>query len=1191
MERIRPVAIAVGARSSAPKEFQEALRGAGALLRAAFPARPGADLLGSRIVLARASGTRVGLAVACALAVVLCVVPGAWAHDPADEDIVQQVTFSGETLTMRLHKVALRGPHFQYRVQQAGGAYVDQSVGLERAYLGTVDERPDALASGVIVADGSLWGQIVFDRGATWFTRGATVSGTRGLTAPAVFKWPTRRNVDAGMVGATTYRWEFGLDFDNAWWVNRAGSSATTAFDLVEYSMSNIRAVYLADGLLVPALGRVIMRASAADDPYAGLTTGGMRLNAVRAEWQANQTDAGVDMAHVVTSAGGGGLAFLVDLNPAFSYAWDGGASDGTFDVVARHEAGHNWRADDNHAGGPEGATVMEGNQYARFGGPELYAIMLSRNARIGSLLDNLGTWTSTQVPPYAGLDLVDGVAGSGEVTVDVLANDHDANADGLHLVGADATSLDGGQVSVVGDTLRYRPPLTLDGANPDRFSYRIADETGKTATGVVVARHGRPFFSGEAEAATRAGGAALQSSRRYYSATGYVNINGAAGRTITWTFDLPIATDVTLAFQYHSAAAGTAEVRVNGTVVAANHAFPTATLPDWPSSAPLTVSLPAGPVTVRIASTSAIGPEIDLLRATWNDARPTLTPPTLPHALDGNAYSASIASAASDPDAGDTLTFTKLDGPAWLTVASDGTLSGTPGTADIGTAPVRVRVTDGSGLVDDETVSLTVDPPLNEPPTTPGTPALSSGTSPNAGVFALSWAGSIDPEGSPVTYTLQHRDADDAGFTDVATGLTSETHAFTAASREDEGTWRYRVRASDGELDSGASGESDQVKVDRSAPLAPTLSADRAPDYAGGGGWYRDTVTVSFAHNGDPVLADGSSGSGVDPSSVPGPAVRSTSGSHVVAGHVVDHAGNTSAPAGLTVQVDATNPSVSITCPASTPTQGSTASAPWSASDAHSGLATPASGTLALDTSTPGPKTATAPTATDNVGRTGSASCTYTVQSAGTYDSAVRADNPLYRWRLGEPSGTAMTAAAGGRTGNYQNNVVLGQPSGLPGDSNTAALFNGISSYAYVNGIGAPSLAYTLEIRMKANPALQAGTLIDQGGAGALYIRTDRFCFRQTSVHVCWMQPPTTGAWYHVAGTWDSAFRIARLYVNGVERASALASTAPSGSGTLYVGYGQSAPWFKGLLDEPAYYATALSAARIAAHHAACGC
>ena len=454
-------------------------------------------------------------------------------------------------------------------------------------------------------------------------------------------------------------------------------------------------------------------------------------------------------------------------------------------------------------------------------------------------------------------------VAGSGEVTVDVLANDHDANADDLDLVSADATSIDGGQVTVVGDTLRYRPPLTLDGANPDSFSYQIADETGKTATGVVVARHGRPFASLEAEGATRAGGAVLQSNRRYYSGTGFVNINGAAGRTITWTFDLPIASDVTLAFQYFSTTSGTAEVRVNDTVIAADHPFPNVAGTDfWAASAPLTVSLPAGPVTVRIASTSAIGPGIDLLRATWNDQRPTLTDPSLPHAFEGTAYAPSLASAATDADPDDTLTFTKLDGPAWLTVDPDGDPRRHAGRAsDVGATTFRARVTDGSGLVDDETIALVVE----GRPTTPGTPGLSSGTSPNGGAFALAWSASTDPEAVPVTYTLQHQDADDAAYSDVAAALTSPAFAFSAGAPEAEGTWRYRARASDGTLTSAFSSDSAVVKVDRTAPLAPTASADRSPDYPGDGGWYRDTVTVSFAANGDPALPDASAGSGVD--------------------------------------------------------------------------------------------------------------------------------------------------------------------------------------------------------------------------------------------------------------------------------------------------------------------------------------
>ncbi len=42
-------------------------------------------------------------------------------------------------------------------------------------------------------------------------------------------------------------------------------------------------------------------------------------------------------------------------------------------------------------------------------------------------------------------------------------------------------------------------------------------------------------------------------------------------------------------------------------------------------------------------------------------------------------AYFANISSMASDPDVGDDLTFSKVDGPAWLSVSEAGDLSGTP--------------------------------------------------------------------------------------------------------------------------------------------------------------------------------------------------------------------------------------------------------------------------------------------------------------------------------------------------------------------------------------------------------------------------------------------------------------------------------------------------------------------------------
>lgn len=125
---------------------------------------------------------------------------GATAHDPAAREVVQSVTHAGQTMTMRLAKVPLRGPHFEVRVQRAGGGYETVQAPADRAFLGTVDERPGAVASGIVLADGTLRGAIYFDRGGTWFTRGGMVTGTRGLEAQP-FAWPTKPNLGAARPG------------------------------------------------------------------------------------------------------------------------------------------------------------------------------------------------------------------------------------------------------------------------------------------------------------------------------------------------------------------------------------------------------------------------------------------------------------------------------------------------------------------------------------------------------------------------------------------------------------------------------------------------------------------------------------------------------------------------------------------------------------------------------------------------------------------------------------------------------------------------------------------------------------------------------------------------------------------------------------------------------------------------------
>jgi autotransporter-associated beta strand protein len=66
--------------------------------------------------------------------------------------------------------------------------------------------------------------------------------------------------------------------------------------------------------------------------------------------------------------------------------------------------------------------------------------------------------------------------------------------------------------------------------------------------------------------------------------------------------------------------------------------------------------------------------------------------------ATQSQVYSNTITGTATDPDPGDTLTYGKAGGPAWLTVSSAGILTGTPGAADGGTNHFTVRVSDAAG-------------------------------------------------------------------------------------------------------------------------------------------------------------------------------------------------------------------------------------------------------------------------------------------------------------------------------------------------------------------------------------------------------------------------------------------------------------------------------------------------------------
>lgn len=108
--------------------------------------------------------------------------------------------------------------------------------------------------------------------------------------------------------------------------------------------------------------------------------------------------------------------------------------------------------------------------------------------------------------------------------------------------------------------------------------------------------------------------------------------------------------------------------------------------------------------------------------------------PFTEPHASPGYAYLATVATNASDPNVGDTITFAKIGGPAWLTVAPNGTISGTPAVTNAGTNIFAVTVTDSLGLSNQANMFINVAAPIY------------LGISQSNGQIILNWTGGYPP-------------------------------------------------------------------------------------------------------------------------------------------------------------------------------------------------------------------------------------------------------------------------------------------------------------------------------------------------------------------------------------------------------------------------------------------------------------
>lgn len=222
------------------------------------------------------------------------------------------------------------------------------------------------------------------------------------------------------------------------------------------------------------------------------------------------------------------------------------------------------------------------------------------------------------------------------------------------------------------------------------------------------------------------------------------------------------------------------------------------------------------------------------------------------------------------------------------------------------------------------------------------------------------------------------------------------------------------------------------------------------------------------------------------------------------------------------------------------------------------------------------------------------------------SYSSEVLADSPLLYWKLDETSGTTAADSSGnGRNGTHTAGPTVGQPSLLASGAGFSAAYGGD-----INGSGYTTLAdaawmdvtqFTAEAIIR--PSIVSGlrpiatrwtggntAFLFSVNAGKLHLQINGGGAGKTVTGATTL---TVGTTYTAAATYDGSNL--RLWLNGaVDGTQAFAGSLSAVAVPFVVATAENVKTtvgefrFGGQLDEVAYYGSALSSGRIAAHHAA---
>ncbi|MGJ8697459.1 MAG: LamG-like jellyroll fold domain-containing protein [Verrucomicrobiaceae bacterium] len=459
------------------------------------------------------------------------------------------VTRLGKKRTISLKKHSHRGENFRLLLQGEDGELrecFDCPVG---SYLGKINGSPDdhvnavrteaGLKITVVEAGGITWiaepapgaekgsnEYVIYEEGsedhllscATCAAQHAGTAEKDGLVHGHDGEASAKVTKDFALPTTVTVKQaEMGFDFDYTYY-QKYGSSTANVMAAIDERMFAINRIWISDVLCEHVVGTVVIRTSAATDPYQGESNSSALLSRFRGIWNgADRPSSTHDVAHCGFGKGIGvtGLAYVGTIGTSNKYnIATAGTSQGLWRGGLLHELGHSWTLGHGDGGDiddftPWGDTMspgMIGGFRERANSREVEKMLAHRNSRGNGVLVDLGSYTVEANPDhsdvsqgaYCPLDRFNALIGGSALDLDVLKNDFDANNDSLHIESlkvnnvTTATTTKGGTIEVVHgvgpggrDVVRYTPPGNAS-AGRDAFHYFVRDSAGSGSWGNV---------------------------------------------------------------------------------------------------------------------------------------------------------------------------------------------------------------------------------------------------------------------------------------------------------------------------------------------------------------------------------------------------------------------------------------------------------------------------------------------------------------------------------------------------------------------------------------------------------------------------------------------------------------------------------------------------------------------------------